>query len=52
MTFRTLPIIRHIRWVIASYAFGRWWDQVGCYLGAVPNPADLEHLDAIWRGEA
>lgn len=44
--------IRHVRYALALVAFNFWWWQVGHFLGAVPNPADLEYLDAIRRGYA
>lgn len=46
------PIIRHIRWFYLHAKFWTWWERVGCYLGAVPNEADLDYLERVWRGEA
>jgi hypothetical protein len=44
--------IRHIRAMWARWRFWSWWYDIGQYMGAVPNPADLEYLDAIERGDA
>jgi hypothetical protein len=46
------PVIRHIRFAILKWRWLTWWETVGCYLGAVPNPADIDHLDAVWKGDA
>jgi hypothetical protein len=46
--------IRHLRWSIYNMRVHRWarqWSELGVGLGA-PNAADLQMLDAIWRGEA
>jgi hypothetical protein len=46
------PVIRHIRYWLASYRVHRWaqlWGQGGVGLGW-PNPSDLAHLDRIWTG--
>lgn len=51
---KKLPIIRHIRYFWLSWRVHQWaraWGQAGIGLGE-PHPSDLEHLDAIWRGEA
>lgn len=48
---RRLWGIRHIRWVILSWMYWRWWDEIGHNLGAIPNPADMDYLDAVWRGD-
>jgi hypothetical protein len=50
---RRWPIIRHARWLWASWRVHRWaalCGSVGLGLG-VPNESDLRHLDMIWRGE-
>lgn len=44
--------IRHVRWVVLSMSFWDWWDTYGCHYGAVPNPADLQYLEDVWKGEA
>lgn len=47
------PIIRHIRFVYWSWRLHQWTQactMLGLGLGH-PNPADLEHLEAIWRGK-
>ncbi len=46
--------IRHLRWYWHSVRVWRWarqWGRLGIGLG-VPNMRDLDHLEAIWRGEA
>lgn len=46
--------VRHIRFVFLSWRIHRWaraWARGGIGLGH-PNPADLDWLEAIWRGEA
>ena len=51
---KRLPIIRHIRywWLRRQvYEWATMWYLHGIGLG-VPNQADLEHLERIWRGEA
>lgn len=45
--------IRHLRFVVLAYRVQRWariWGAAGIGLG-VPNPADLDYLDKVWRGE-
>lgn len=44
--------VRHLRYVWLRFRFELWWARVGHMFGAFPNPADLEFLDAVWRGEA
>lgn len=46
------PIIRHARWLYWHIRFTTWWNDYGHVLGAFPNPADLEHMEKIWKGEA
>ena len=48
---KTKPIIRHFRWLYHSLKFWLWWERFGRYLGAFPNPNDLDYLEAVWRGE-
>lgn len=51
---RRWPVIRHVRAVYWSYRVHRWawmWGRMGIGLGH-PNPADLAHLERIWKGEA
>lgn len=46
--------IRHLRYWWNRrrlYAWAEACAQFGLGLGR-PNPSDLKHLDAIWRGEA
>lgn len=46
--------IRHVRCLWLSWQVHRWaaaWGRCGIGLGH-PNPADIEWLRAIWRGEA
>jgi len=48
------PIIRHVRALYLAnkvYKFAAECQKIGLGIGG-PNPADLEHLRAIWRGEA
>lgn len=47
---KRLPIIRHIRYYILAWRFWRWWDNVGCHLGVVPNEQDLVYLERVWKG--
>ena len=45
--------IRHVRWLWHSYRCHRhaaFWAAMGIGFG-FPNQADLDTLDAIWRGE-
>lgn len=50
--FKRLPIVRHYRYFMAAAEYSKWWENVGRHLGIVPNQADIDHIDAIWRGEA
>lgn len=46
--------IRHLRYWWLEYRVYRWarfWGLHGIGLG-LPNQADLDHLDAIWKGKA
>jgi hypothetical protein len=46
------PIIRHIRWMCATYRVNKWyenWEKLG-YL-PVNAQHDYDHCDRIWRGE-
>jgi hypothetical protein len=46
--------IRHVRYFYLSWRVYRWarqWGSVGIGLG-YPNQSDVDHLQAIWRGEA
>jgi len=46
--------IRHVRywWLRRQvYLWAEAWAWWGIGLG-IPNPADLAHLERIWRGEA
>jgi hypothetical protein len=45
------PVIRHIRWMVLHSRFQKWWFSEGCYLGDVPNEADMDYLERIWKGE-
>ena len=36
--------------ILAMFAI--WWERCGRYLGAFPNAADLDYLDAVKRGDA
>lgn len=48
---RRLWGIRHIRWLWYSIQLARWlglWAPYG-YLHA--SPADLDYLDAVWKGD-
>lgn len=48
------PVIRHIRFWYLSWRVHRHaaaWAQCGIGVGG-PNPADLDHLAAIWYGKA
>ncbi len=54
MNIKRWPGIRHIRAMWLAYRVDCWarqWGQIGIGLGH-PNPADVEHLRAIWRGDA
>ena len=47
------PIIRHIRYFYGVYQVQRWarmWGGAGIGLG-FPNPADVDYLNKIWKGE-
>lgn len=46
------PIIRHARWAVLAWRLERWWRDIGRYLGAIRNPADMAYLDKVWKGEA
>ena len=46
------PIIRHLRWLLLSIEFQMWWRDAGRFYGSVPNQADIEYLDKVWRGDA
>jgi hypothetical protein len=48
---KTLPIIRHIRYLYLSLTFHIWWASQGRYFGAVPNPSDMEYLHGVWSGK-
>lgn len=39
--------IRHIRWAILSWQYWHWWREIGHVLGVIPNPADMDYLDAV-----
>ena len=43
--------IRHARWAWLSWRFWFWWDTIGHCFGAYPNPADMDYLAGVWRGE-
>lgn len=46
--------IRHIRFAWHSFHAHRWarkWGRMGLGLG-YPNWRDIDHLEAIWKGEA
>jgi hypothetical protein len=43
--------IRHIRYWWLRHKFALWWATVGCHLGAVPNQADLDYLEGVWKGD-
>lgn len=46
--------IRHVRWLWKAVRVWHWaaaWGRAGIGMG-VPNPADLQYLDLVWRGEA
>ncbi len=48
--------IRHVRALWLSYRLHRWLRELhratGGRIGwAGPNPADVEYLGAVWRGE-
>lgn len=48
------PVIRNIRAIWLLWRVHRWaaaWGRAGVGLG-YPNESDMEHLRAIWRGEA
>ena len=49
---KRLPIIRHIRWFYKHTCFVWWWKKTGRLYWLIPNPRDLDYLDAIWRGDA
>lgn len=44
--------VRHLRYAWLRFRFEMWWASIGHMLGAFPNMADIEFLDAVWRGEA
>jgi hypothetical protein len=47
------PLIRHVRYFYHAWRLYRWaraWNSIGIGIG--PNPADIDHLEAIWRGKA
>jgi hypothetical protein len=43
--------IRHIRYFWNAFWFWRWWQGFGRHFWLIPNQADLDYLDSIWRGE-
>lgn len=49
---KRLPIIRHIRYFWHVYHFNRHMDMWSHFGYFIPQQADLDRLDAIWRGEA
>lgn len=54
MTLKRLPLIRHLRyfWLRREvHAWAQMCARIGLGLGH-PNPTDLDHLDAVWRGRA
>jgi hypothetical protein len=44
--------IRHVRYLYHAMCFWHWWDNVGRFLGAVPNPDDLQFLRDVLDGKA
>ena len=47
-----LPVIRHIRWMMATYRVNRHY-KMWAQMGGLPITAHLDYAvcDAIWRGE-
>ncbi len=43
--------IRHLRYWGKLLCFLVWWRRVGRHLGAYPNHRDMDHLEAVWRGD-
>lgn len=43
--------IRHVRFLYHAWLFRRW-TRLWSDLGYVANRADLDYLDAIWKGDA
>jgi hypothetical protein len=48
---RTLPIIRHIRWLYWSLRFYMWCGVWSGYFGVGVNSSDIEHLNGIRDGK-
>lgn len=47
-----LPVIRHIRWFVLNFRLQRFlnqWASAGFL--RIPSQADLDYLDAVWRGD-
>lgn len=44
--------VRHLRYFWLRFRFALWWANVGQYLGAFPNQADLDYLNRVWEGDA
>jgi hypothetical protein len=45
-------VVRHVRWIWHSALFELWWWQIGQHIWIVPNQADFDYLERVWRGEA
>lgn len=43
--------IRHARYYWLAFRFAVWWQLVGRNYWLTPNAADIDYLDAVWRGE-